>query len=232
MSISIDECVARFQNAEQTKNGYSVKCPAHEDHRNSAHISQGRDGRILIHCYAGCSIEKIVAAVGLTVAQLMPARGRELPSNGSSFGSKPRIVAEYDYCDESGQLLYQVLRYDPKNFKQRRPDENSGWDWSVKGVRRVPYNLPEILRRPGERIVCVEGERDADNLMNLGLLATCNSGGAGKWPFDPEYNACFRGRHVVIVPDQDAPGRAHAAAVASILKGVAKNVKVVNHLAL
>ena len=61
------------------------------------------------------------------------------------------------------------------------PTSSGGWAWNVKGVRRVLYRLPELLARPDETVYVVEGEKDADRLASLGLLATTNSGGAGKW---------------------------------------------------
>jgi len=165
---------------------------------------------------------------------------------------RPRIVATYDYVDESGELLSQVCRFEPKDFRQRRkprPDDppdtiKGGWVWSVKGVRNVPYRLPQLLEND-DRVVCiVEGERDVDRLLTMGVPATCNIGGAGKWR--EELNPFFRGADVVIIPDCDPqkrhpktnepmchpdgrpmlPGQDHAQAVAQALQGVAKRVRV------
>ena len=94
--------------------------------------------------------------------------------------AQTRIAAAYDYRDETGQLLSQVVRYEPKAFRQRRPKPDGGWEWSVKGVRVVPYRLPELLAKPTSPVIVVEGERDADNLAHIALLATCNAGGAGE----------------------------------------------------
>ena len=66
--------------------------------------------------------------------------GIELPRKGAR-----RIVAEYSYRDEQGALLYQAVRYEPKKFSFRRPDAKREWVWSLKGVRRVLYRLPELL---------------------------------------------------------------------------------------
>jgi len=80
-----------------------------------------------------------------------------------------RIVTTYEYCDEQGELLFQVVRFDPKDFRQRRPDGNGGWIWSVKGVRRVPYRLPELVAAtPGSDVYITEGEKDADRTAGLG----------------------------------------------------------------
>lgn len=137
-----------------------------------------------------------------------------------------RIVAEYDYVDEDGELLYQAIRYAPKTFRARRPDGKGGWEWSISGVSRVLYRLPELLAAdPHETVFVVEGEKDADRLASLGCVATTNIFGAGKWR--DEYSETLRGRSVVILPDNDEVGRTHARQVAASLRDVAGSVKVV-----
>lgn len=137
--------------------------------------------------------------------------------------AKPKLVKTYDYRSADGELLFQVLRYEPKTFKQRRPD-GDGWVWSVKGIEQVPYRLPELLAKPDETVYIVEGEKDCDNLAEAGLLATCNAGGAGKW--SSTHAKHLKGRHVVILPDQDAAGRDHAQKVAKSLDGIAASVSI------
>lgn len=124
----------------------------------------------------------------------------------------------YDYCDEHGEVLFQVVRHaNPKTFRQRAPDGRGGWTWSVKGVRQVPYCLPEILARPDDPVMVVEGEKDADRLRSLGMLATCNAGGAGKWR--ESHAEPLRGRRVYVLPDNDEAGERHAEDVARSLSG-------------
>ena len=95
-------------------------------------------------------------------------------------GDKPKgkIVATYDYTDADGKLLYQVLRLEPKDFRQRRPDGNGKWIWKLDD-RRVPYRLPELLKYPDATIFICEGEKDADRVAELELCATTVA--AGKW---------------------------------------------------
>ena len=94
-----------------------------------------------------------------------------------------RILATYDYRDEAGELVFQVVRYEPKDFRQRRPDGQGGWTWQVKGVRQVPYRLFELrANATDDPVLVVEGEKDVDRLASLGFVATCNAGGANKWP--------------------------------------------------
>jgi putative DNA primase/helicase len=135
---------------------------------------------------------------------------------------RARLLAAYDYVSEAGELLFQVCRMEPKDFRQRKPVE-SGWSWSVKGVRQVPYRLPQMLEQPEAVVFIVEGEKDADALAAAGLVATCNAGGANKWP--KALAPYFNGRHVVILPDNDEAGRTHAALVAGKLAGVAASVR-------
>ena len=126
----------------------------------------------------------------------------------ASINSKQRIVAAYDYTDEAGVLLYQTVRYEPKDFNQRRPDGSGGWTWSLGDVRLVPYRLPLIVARHAQPVVIVEGEEDVHALEKLGLLATTNPMGAGKWRVD--YSFLLRGRRCVVLPDDDEAGHRHA----------------------
>ncbi|MGB9826369.1 MAG: AAA family ATPase, partial [Desulfofundulus sp.] len=136
------------------------------------------------------------------------------------------IVATYDYRDEDGNLLFQVVRTEPKGFFQRRPDGKGSWVNRLDNVRLVPYRLPEVLEavRRGLPVYVVEGEKDADNLARLGLVATTNPGGAGKWR--PEFSEYLRGADVVILPDNDEVGKRHARQVAQSLAGKAASIKI------
>jgi len=131
--------------------------------------------------------------------------------------SKSDIQTTYAYDDEKGQLLFEVVRFDPKDFRQRRPDGKGGWIWSIKDVRQIPYHLQQLLLSPLEQpVFVVEGEKDVLRLESLGLVATCNAGGAGKWP--EALNEHFNGRRVIILADNDKPGEKHAEKVADALK--------------
>jgi hypothetical protein len=151
------------------------------------------------------------------------------PAAPSRSNLSPCIVATYDYRDEAGQLLFQVVRLEPKSFRQRRPDPSArdGWTWKLEGTRRVLYRLPEVLTAiaAGEPVFVVEGEKDVAALVALGFCATCNPGGAGKWLDD--YTATLRGADVVLVADKDEAGRRHVALVASKLHCTAKTLRTV-----
>lgn len=131
-------------------------------------------------------------------------------------------VATYDYQDAAGKLVMQVLRYKPKTFRQRRPLD-SGWIFNIKGVKPVPYHLPELLgSSKDEPVFIVEGEKDVDRMLAIKALATCNAGGAGKW--QDEHSAYLKGRDVILLADNDEAGRKHVLDVAEKLKGVAKSI--------
>jgi len=149
-------------------------CPAHPDQkRRSLSVAQ-TGGKTLLHCFVGCASDAIVAAVRMTLADLFSEPG--VPPTPS-----PQIIATYDYHDERGTLLFQVCRLEPKDFRMRRPD-GAGWTWNVKDVRRVVHRLHELAE--AERVYLVEGEKDADRLVSLGLRATTSPGGAKGWRRD------------------------------------------------
>jgi hypothetical protein len=183
-------------------------------------VALGKGGKILVHCHAGCTVEQIVAALGLSLGDLC---GPESYENEPPL--REQIEAAYDYQDEAGRLLYQVVRYRPKAFRQRQPDGQGGWKWNLQGARRVLYGLPLLAAAESTRpVFVVEGEKDADNLKAQGLVATTNAGGAGKWR--PKYAESLRGRPVILLPDNDAVGKSHMEQVARSLLGVAASVKL------
>ncbi len=139
---------------------------------------------------------------------------------------KSRIVKVYDYRDPDGQIRHQVVRFEPKAFKQRRPGGKGGWIWNLKGVKTSLYRLPEVLAADHQEWVFIaEGEKDVDRLVLEGLLATTSSGGARKWRRD--YGRHLKGRKVAVLEDNDKDGRAHGARVAQMLFEVAAVVKVI-----
>ena len=218
MSEALNKVLSRLQDMCEVNGGYRARCPAHDDHNPSLSITL-RNGRILLHCFAGCSLESILDKLGLTVRDL---------SLDSEDGRGERPSAVYDYRDAEGRLVFQVCRFAPKNFRQRRPDGNGGWVWNLREVERVPYRLPELIDavKRREQVFVVEGEKDCETLAALELKATTNPGGAGKWP--KEFAKYFGGARVVILPDNDEAGRKHAQDVAARLHGAAASIKVVD----
>jgi len=229
MTAPIDLIVSRLENRgnrpKKADKGWKARCPAHDDKNPSLSIDQGEDGRVLLHCHAGCKTEAVLEALGLSMRDLSPS-GNGKATNGAKRNGKREPEAVYPYHADDGRLLFQVCRFAPKRFRQRRPKDGGGWEWSVKGVPPVPYRLPELLSAdPREPVFIVEGEKDADRLAALGMVVTTNAGGAGKWR--PEFAESLRGRRVVALPDNDEPGREHAQAVAASLQGAAASVRIV-----
>jgi 5S rRNA maturation endonuclease (ribonuclease M5) len=196
----------KLRGVKRSGDGWTAKCPAHADDHNS--LSVREDKHVLLYCHAGCSFEAIRAALGIN-------------NNGVRT-----IVATYDYRDETGRLLYQSIRYEPKGFIQRQPD-GTGWKYKLNGVRRVPYRLIDLLSsESSKQVFIVEGEKDVDRLFSIGLVATTNAGGAGKWR--DEYGEFLHARHVVIIPDNDEPGQKHAQQIARSLSGNAASIRILS----
>jgi 5S rRNA maturation endonuclease (ribonuclease M5) len=230
------ESIARHLGAA-TKAGdnWSCRCPAHEDKRASLSIKDAPDGKLLVHCHAGCHQDDVINALKLhglwPGARITPPRALPPPVQINLGQGRGQIVQTYDYVNEDGELLYQAVRYEPKDFRQRRPD-GEGWSWSIKGVRRVLYRLPDVMAAvaEGQTIYICEGEKDVETARSLGLVATCNAMGAdngsgNKWL--PEFADVLVNADVVVVPDQDDAGTRHAEWVIQTLTGKARSISVV-----
>jgi 5S rRNA maturation endonuclease (ribonuclease M5) len=207
-------------NANKAGSGWSAKCPAHADHNASLSITEGAGGRVLLHCHAGCPTDAVLDKLGLVISDLFP---------GKTTDVKPQLVKTYDYHDACGQLLFQVCRYEPKTFRQRRPDGKGGWIWNMDGVTRVLFRLPRIqeqVRLEGD-VFIVEGEKDVEALEQLGLCTTTNPGGAGKGKWLPAFSETLRGAHIIIIAHRDDPGRQHAATVAEAIGDAVAKVRVI-----
>ena len=170
--VTVQDVIAALERAgchpKKAGDRWQAHCPAHEDSTPSLSITQGHTQDILIKCFAGCEWKDVLSKLGLYNA----------PSLTVHRGGKPKlgpIVATYDYG------TYQVVSYEPKTFRQRRPDGLGGWIWDLKGVTPRLYHQDSLA---AETAMVCEGEKDVDRLRALGpgwKSATCNSGGAGKW---------------------------------------------------
>lgn len=224
MPTPIETVLSRLKGVRRSGGGFTARCPSHDDQRASLSIGQDGDGRVLIHCHAGCGFPAVVAALGLEPRDLRPER-----SNGLAPPSRRRPVATYDYVDTDGHLRHQTVRYEPKQFKQRRPDERGGWIWNLDGVEPLLYRLPHMIEAVslGKQIVIVEGEKHADALASLGFDATSAPMGADA-PWLPSYTETLRGASsAVILPDHDAAGERHAVKVSRALHGAVGSLKIV-----
>ena len=202
-------------------NYVSNACP-NEEHRKFHRCNTIDAAKNLWHCNDCCIGGSIIDWEALS-KKITPAEAMQRLSGGSNGATaRPQIVATYDYTDESGKLLFQICRKDPKSdFPVRRPDGYGNWIWNVEGVSRVLYRLPELIKA---QLVCIaEGEKDCDNLAKLGFVATTNPFGALKWR--DEYSETLRGKGVVIFGDADEKGQAHVDVVIESLTGKATSIK-------
>jgi hypothetical protein len=232
MSTPLEKVFAALESHDcrptKSREGYSARCLAHEDHRASLSVSDGTDGKALLTCHAGCKVETVVSALGLEMVDLFPPKEKTTKSKKPKGEKLGPVVATYVYEDESGTPVCRVTRHDPKDFRPWHPDPTvpGGWKMGLDGVRPVPYHLPEISGaiKSQSFIFFNEGEKATDAVRRLGLTATNSQGGAKGWK--PELAAYFAEADVVILPDNDPPGEGHAAAVAASLRGVARSIRV------
>jgi hypothetical protein len=220
-----DRVVALLQDARPTSKGVRARCPAHDDSDPSLDVDRGDDGRVLVCCRAGCSAESVVAAIGLTMADLFANRRASI------------------YCNE---IVYRVCDYEGLEVAQHhRINQSDGvkkmW-WSREGktglggvkVRDLPLYGTELLRgAPTARIVITEGEKACEalrrrNLADLLALATV-TGAGGKTAKAPssEVLRVLKDRDVVLWPDDDDVGRQHMILVGRQLRGVARSIRTI-----
>lgn len=219
-----------------TSNGLSSRCPFHDDRNPSLEVGL-RKGVWYCHpCGEGggmVEFERRLKDCDASSALLSVASFLGLGTTPESIEEAP--IATYDYPDETGEVLFQIVRLPDregkKQIRARSPDFSNGheWRWDTEGVRRVLYRLPEVLNQ--SRIIVTEGEKDADTVCTLfslhstGIVGTTNPFGARNWL--PEFSECLRGKDVVILPDNDDTGAEHAQSVFQCLSGVAGSVKIV-----
>ncbi|GAB4384135.1 MAG: hypothetical protein Kow0022_05810 [Phycisphaerales bacterium] len=250
--------LSKLPDAKRNGNGWHARCPAHDDRRPSLSIAEGDDGRALVNCHAGCTPQAIVEAVGLNLADLMPANGsagerRHSAARaagerkpGNSFATAREAVAvlqrkhgrpsmTWRYENAKGQPVGLVIRWDKPTGKDVRPvSRTSDGRWIIGAMPepRPLYGLPDLLKVPeGTRVYVCEGEKAADAARAVGLIATTSAHGskaASKSDWSPLASPAIR--EVVILPDADAAGEWYADDVAGLLTKLepAPVVKVVH----
>ena len=247
--MKFEEITDKFEIDKKSKrvDRVQAKCPCHNDKNASLTISHKGD-KTFLYCHAGCETNDILESVGLKMSDLFD-KPLEINEEKKSAFEKD-IEAIYKFYDENGDLAYEKIRKKGKKFLHRRyidgaeiwgmeegihtetyPGSNS---WSMKkrpGAKtafwpeqeQLLYNLPNLMKavKDKEVVYIVEGEKDADNLILRGLVATTTSIGATKgdlgkkWP--SRFNKYFKGANVVLLPDNDVPGRAFMEHIACLL---------------
>lgn len=249
MADQFDAICQAIENhtGQRPKGGNTQKkalCPAHSDDKPSLSVRRDVEaGLIGLTCFAGCSFKEIREALGLDARAFRlspngssrpasrtnghrpaPTTPTPAPSEGraSSKGAPGGTELErYAYHNADGKVLYYNVRFEPKDFRMAGPDGK------IKGLprnlTRVPYNLPAVVDavQQGRTVYWVEGERDVHSLTEAGEVATTSAGGANA-PLDPIWAEYFDGAHVVVVEDNDKPGRAYSRAVARLLVNSAR----------
>ncbi|MDG2065178.1 MAG: phage/plasmid primase, P4 family [SAR324 cluster bacterium] len=231
-----------------TADSFSGLCPAHDDKSASLSITLEND-KILLYCHAGCNIDDICLSLGIEksdlfapidekqinkvpVPQKVEREQIRMKANinfegkvvffSSKHNKKVTESVRYSYSDADGKTAYHVIRSDPKDFRPMTPD---GF-LDHEGVDRLPFRLPELLQgvKESKPILLLEGEKDVDSAMAMGLIATTFVGGAGKWR--DEYSEYLNGADVVLIPDNDNPGLKGMTEIATKLQGAASRIRL------
>lgn len=208
--MNLQEVLSHFDGVKRrNENEYMVRCPCHDDKKQSLCIGKGEKG-VVLKCQAGCDTRAILDRVGLKPADLFFEKKQN---------SRPQVTAIYQYPNG-----VQKLRRSDKSFTWRRPDGKGGWIYNRKGVPHSLYIAGEL----SEDVAIVEGEKDADNLHKLAWTAVSGEDGAGPGKWRSEYTEQLRGFPVVIFQDHDDVGKAYAQEVATALSGVAKSIHLLD----
>jgi hypothetical protein len=220
----VENVLSKLRNVKKAGSNWHASCPCRVDDDNpSLSVKEGDDGRVLMSCHYGspCNVTQICEAMKIKVKDLYPP---EKQVAVASSAKRNKLVKAYPYCDEDGLLLFEKLRYvtedGKKTFRQRRPDPSNPtkYLYDLDGVRKVLYNLPAVVKavKAGEPVWIVEGEKDADTLISMGITATTTTLGAGSW--EAEHTRPLIGAYIEIIADNDKPGIEHAIDVATKLR--------------
>lgn len=208
-----------------TVHGSSAKCPFHDDKTASLSVDVEKQ---VWNCHAGCGggsvIDLMARFAGQGVSDYL--RDKKIVPDGHQATAKPQQLGQpkkvYTYRNAIGDEVYRVLRYEPKTFRQQRKVGDK-WEFGMDGVERVLYRLPEVLA--AQTVAIVEGERDAESLVRIGICGTCNVGGAGKWM--DGYTESLKDKDVLIFGDNDEAGRKHVELVFDSIAGKVKTAKLI-----
>lgn len=213
-------------------------CPFHDDKKPSLSVNRA-DGVFYCHgCGEGGKLEQLarklgVAAPNLVTPDVSPKSTStpEVQAGQSKLKKSWSHAKEYVYHDEDGSPVLLVGVDGTGESKRVRQYHRDGEEWfSGAANKKVPYNLAFVLDTVSipMPIYMVEGEKDVETLGAYMIAATTNPCGARKWPKDEQFNGYLRGADVIIIPDNDEPGRIHANQVAESLKGIADRIRILN----
>lgn len=213
------EEVLRRLAAKRVGSSWMALCPAHDDRSPSLAIAE-KNGKVLLHCHAGCSQASVLAALPLCA----PATFKRVSTNAAQGGW--RTTARYVYEAPDGTVAYTNVRRErirngqgERSFYQLRGN--------VPGLGDCTRYLYRVTRlRDSDFIFITEGESDANALFEHGFIATTNVCGAYA-PWLDSYTDAIRGKHVTLLPDRDEPGRQRVVRIARCLFGSVRSLQVV-----
>ena len=233
-AVTVSQAVADLMGQPLKQRGRErlATCPFHEDASPSLRIDDEKGSWYCDPCATGGDVFAFTMRLkDLTFGDAVRYLGERYQvtpeTESAQAGPQRREVAAYDYTDTDGTVVAQVVRYAPKDFRQRRPDGSGGWLWKLAGLQLPLYRLHDLSGHA--TVYVVEGERDVCRLWDVGLAATCNAGGAGKWQERHTYQLVEAGaKNIVVVPDNDQAGAHHADTVARSGVEAGLRVKVVD----
>lgn len=242
--MSAQQIATTLGNAKKVGNGYLASCPVphhgqgNGDKNPSLSVTDGDDGNVLFKCHSGCDQHTVFSTIkDMGLLPALPDRPDYLdsikPMKPIPLISTPVLEHEWHYTDEDGISLYIKQRFKTfdskgKTYKTLRVMPDGSRVGKLGDCRLVPYKLPDLRQATaaGRVVYITEGEKAADALGSLGVVATTSHAGAGGW--NPELNEYFKDANVVIVPDNDLVGWHYAQKVTEALIPFAKSVRVLD----
>ena len=224
----LTQLLDQLENVTQNGKQFSARCPAHDDRKNSLSVTQEKDGKILLHCHAGCRTEDILAALGLSMKNLYPSPDEtEADRRGKGRHEKAVVVDEYIYYDSSGTPLLKKVRLQHSDGKSFCWQHFTGSSWKTGRNGIVPPLYNQNAMAKDHDIFIVEGEKDVKTVKQFGWTAvSLPDGAASKWR--DEYGPLFHGKEVYILPDNDNAGEQYARMLAQNLFRYADHVRILD----
>ena len=151
----------RLEKVRREREGqWNACCPAHNDRSPSLAVGETQDGRVLVHCHGGCSVEDVLIAIGLDMTDLYPDTTRHHESLMKHMNTRPKHLAHDDrvisYATESGRRL------SPEDKRRARQALIKGAQ-SDGFVAHVRQEASKPL--PSERLTSIDNEADYNAVM-------------------------------------------------------------------
>ena len=207
-----------LENVRPGGTGWTARCPAHDDGKNSLSVAEGKDGRVLLKCFAGCDVDDIVDAIGLEMQDLFPSRTKRIAKERNTAGltlkeyanrkglpvdflrklgvdeiylqGKP--VVRMPYMDANSTVISTRMRVSM--------DDEPRLIWKT-GSKLFLYGLWRLQTSEAKYICLVEGESDCHTLW-LHRFPALGLPGAATWKEEwAEHLDRFERIYILIEPD-------------------------------